>query len=196
MASSTLRTPPGVLSFPNLFKARAAAEGQDPKFSGVLIFDKAAQNTPEYKAMRLAVQAAIKEKWGDAKATDPKFIKRLRLPFRDCADKADTAGYDVEGGVFVSATSKQPPGVVDGSLYEMVESDVWPGQIARFSVRAFAYEVSGNAGVSFGLNNVQIIKKDMAPIAGKRRAEDDFDRTDPDTGGTSKPQDDDDDLPF
>lgn len=192
MPNSTLRTPLGVLSFPTFFQARAAAQGQEPKFSGVLIFDKAAQATPEYKALRAAVLEAIKEKWGDAKAADQRFVKSLRLPFRDCADKAGTAGYDVEGGIFISATSKQQPGVVDASLQEMTQGDVWPGQIARFSVRAFAYEVSGNKGVAFGLNNVQVVKKDMPPIAGKRRAEDDFDAVGAPAG--SDPADE--DLPF
>lgn len=185
-----VRTPAGVLSYPRLFTPRPRVEGGQPVYTLNLIFDQNAQATPEFQAMRKAVHDAIIEKWGQAKANDPKFIKMLMLPFRPCADKADSEGYDVEGGVFVGAWSKNPPGVVDSRLQPMVESDVWGGQIARATLRPFAWERSGKRGVSFGLNNVQILRADMPAFGGgRRKPEDDFEAV-----GSS--DDNADDVPF
>ena len=169
---SNVKTPGGMLSFPNLFKPRASVPGAEPRYSVNILFDAAAQKTPEFKALKQAIEDAIAAEWG-AKANDPAFRRKLRNPIRDASEK-DYAGYD-EGMVYISAWSKTKPGVINGRLQDMVESDVWAGQMARVSVRPFAYSQSGNTGVSLGLQNVQIIKADMPRLDGRRKAQDDFD---------------------
>ena len=51
--------------------------------------------------------------------------------------------------------------------------EVYAGAIVRASVTSFSYDVSGNKGVSFALNNVQKIR-DGERLDGRARAQDDF----------------------
>jgi hypothetical protein len=165
----SLMTPTGILSFPNLFVARAAVPGGEPRFSLNLIFNDEAIKTAEYQALRKAVAEAIDGEWGAGKASDAKFVGSLRLPFRKTSEK-EYAGYD-QGTVFVHAWTKQKPGLVDARLQDiLVPDDVWAGQLARATVRPFAYQQSGNKGVSFALENVQIVKKAMPRLDGRVEA--------------------------
>lgn len=179
--AANLETPLGILSFPNLFTARAPAPGSEPRFSINLLFDKQAQSTEKYREMRQAVARAIDEKWGAGKSKDAAFVAKLHLPFRSCEEKEYEGYKDLKDGVFINAWSTTKPGVVDADCIEItVPRDVYAGQYARATVSPFAYEVSGNKGVSFGLNNVQICR-DGKRLDGRKAATDDFGKyTDPD----------------
>jgi hypothetical protein len=97
---------------------------------------------------------------------DAAYVRTLRLPFRDAGEK-NFEGYE-PGWIFISARSKDRPGVVDGRLQDITaEADVWPGQLGRLFVSPFCYDVSGNKGISFALNHVQIVKADMPRIDGR-----------------------------
>ena len=171
---ANVRTPIGILSFPVLFTPRPRAQGGDPCFAINLLFDKVTQSTPEYAAMKKAVADCIDEKWGAGKAKDHEFVKTLRLPFRRTQEKS-YKGYDIDGGIYIAPWSNNRPGVVDAQRREItVPGDVWPGQLARATVNPFAYHNSGNKGVSFGLNNVQICRTDGERLDGRRAATDDF----------------------
>ena len=166
-ASTSQLSPIGLLSFPHLWVAKPPAPGAEPRFSLVLVFDADAQKTPEFKALRDACAAAAQAEWGSKRPNN------LRSPIRKGEEKA-YAGYGV-GKVFCSFWSKDKPGIVDNRRQEiLVPGDVFPGQLARVSYRAFAYNVSGNAGISLGLNNVQICKKDMPRLDGRKAAKDEF----------------------
>ena len=187
-------TPQGVLSYPHLFKPRPVTEGGEPRYSCNLIFDQAAQKTKEYAALRKACYQASVDFWGEAKVRDPKFAAGIRSPFRPCTDRDGTMGYDVPGGVFIGPWSKNQPGVVDPGVIEItMPTDVYAGQLARARVNAFAYEVSGNRGVSFGLQNVQITRRHMPRLDGRKPATQSFDPIDEEEAkGTAI----DDDIPF
>lgn len=160
-------TPEFRVSFPNVFKAKAF-EDQEPKFSVVMLFDKKkADLTPLKKAVAYAAQ----EKWGADKA---KWPKNLRMPFRDGEEKSDMDGY--AGHTFVSASSKQAPGVVDQQRNIITEADqsFYAGCYARATLIAFAYDKAGNRGVSFSLQNLQKLR-DGQPFSGRKKAEDEFD---------------------
>lgn len=183
---SSVRTPTGVLSFPQLFVAKPQVAGGDPRFSLNLILDKAAQATPEYQALRKIVAETIDEKWGTGKSQDKEWMKKtkLRLPFRKTSDR-DYTGYDIEDGIFISPWSKNKPGLVDARRQDiLVPGDVWSGQLVRVTVHAFAYAQQGNSGVGFNLNNVQVVKADMPRLDGRKAAKDEFD----DVGGTADPE--------
>ena len=163
-------TPKARLSFPNLFRAKAAAEGQDPKFSCTLLFSPEAQATPEFAAMKKAAQDAVVAKFG------AKVPSNLRNPFRDAGEKSDKAGYE-PGWVFINLSSKDRPGVVQNTPNGMErvidEGDVYPGCYVVVSVSPYAYDQSGNRGVSFGLNNVLKVA-DGEPLGGRSTPEADF----------------------
>lgn len=177
-------TPVGMLSFPAIFEAKKPADNAEPRFSIVLIFDEQAQKTPEYLELRKAAAACAKAEWGDKRPNN------LKSPFRDGEEKTFT-GYG-PGKTFITAWSKTKPGVVDGSLHEIhAPSDVWAGQLVRATVSPFAYSKNGNNGVSFGLNNIQVVKKDMPRLDGRNAAYKDFDAVD-DGNDTAS----DDNIPF
>ncbi|MEO5346869.1 MAG: DUF2815 family protein [Magnetococcus sp. YQC-9] len=161
MAENVL-TPEFRVSFPNLFKARKANEQAEAKYSVSMLFPKNA----DLSALKKAAEAAVKEKWGD------KIPKKLKKPFLDQGDY-DLEGYE-PGCVLIRASSQHKPGVVDKNVQAIVdESEIYPGCYARATVRAFTYDVNGNAGVSFGLQNFQKLR-DGEPIGGRTKPEDDF----------------------
>ena len=191
---SSIRTPIGVLSFPVLFSPRPRAPGGDPVYQVSLLFDQTAQRDPAYNDLRTAVMEAIDEEWGQGKSRDKAFIQGIRLPFRKCSEKS-YAGYDIPGGMYISPWSKSRPGLVDARRVEItVPEDIWAGQMARATVAPFTYNTSGNKGVSFALNNVQICRTDGKRIDGRKAATDDF--PDYDGPGTPAMADADDDPPF
>jgi len=172
MASKAVLSPIGTLCFPALFEPKSPTAGAPPRFSCILVFDEKALNTPQYQDLRKAVQAAAADKFGAQKAADASFMRSLRLPFRATAEK-NYEGFE-QGEVFISPWSRgdgQRPGIVDVAGQDiLVPGDVFAGQLARATVTAFAYDNSGNRGVSFGLEHLQIVKADMKRIDGRRAA--------------------------
>lgn len=159
-------TPEARLSYPNLFKPKAFQDGQEPKYSLVLLFS----DKTKLRALRDAVDQACADKWGPKE----KWPKNLRSPFRDGNEKADSPGY--ENTIFISASSKQPPGVVNQKVEYITESsnEIYAGCFVRATVNAYAYDTMGNRGVAFGLQNVQKTR-DGQPFSGRKKAEHDFD---------------------
>jgi hypothetical protein len=159
-------TPKGRASFPHLFEAHAMKEDQEAKFTLTLLFPK---NTDLKELKRAAKNAAI-EKWG---VDEKKWPKNMKWPFRDGDEKEDLEGY--AGNIFVYASSKKRPGCVDNGLNPiMTDEQFYAGCYARATLIAFAYDVSGNKGVSFSLQNVQKLGEGKS-FGGRRKAEDDFD---------------------
>lgn len=169
-------TPEFRVSFPAVFKPKRQKGDatSEPKYGLTMLFPKGA----DLSKLKAAAQEVVKEKWGD------KPPKNLRSPFRDQGEK-EYEGYE-EGAVFVSASSKQKPGLVDRQRQDIIdETEFYPGCYARATVRAFAYDNNGNKGVAFGLNNVQKLR-DGDPLGGRTRAQDDFaDDLPPDEGADS-----------
>lgn len=192
---SELITPVGVLSFPHLFEARPPVRGAEPRFSCTFIFDAAAQATPEYAALKKAAHEVAIAEFGEAKLKDANFMRKFRSPFRDASEKS-YAGYD-EGSVFISPWTKKRPDVVDARLQDItVPDDVWAGQMARGSVKPFAYSEGGNYGVSFGLNNVQITKRKMPRMDGRKAGNKTFGAIEDESVGTVGQSSNDDEIPF
>lgn len=158
-------TPEFRVSYPNVFKPKAFKD-QDAKYSLVMVFDEGVDLTK----MKVAVRNAIVEKLGEDKATWP---KKLRLPFRDGAEREDTEGYG-PGKIFVSASSKTQPGLVNKNLERIInEADFYAGCRGHAELIAFYYDVNGNKGVSFSLQNLQKSAEDK-PFSGRKKAEEVF----------------------
>lgn len=159
------------VSFPAVFAPRKAnpQDTEDKaKYSIQMLFTK----TDDLTAMRAACRAAATEKWGPQDKW-PKPKGGLQLPFRDGTEK-DFDGYG-PGVIFVNASSKQKPGLVDENVQPIITADeFYGGCYARATVNAFAWEYMGKAGVSFGLRNIQKVK-DGEPFGGRSKPENDFD---------------------
>src|SRR4051812_46036105 len=162
MAKSLL-TPPGIMCFPNLFEARSAVPGQEPRYNFLLLLDEKAQKMPEFKALQDEILVAANEKFPGGKLPS-----NLRMPIRKAEEKSEYEGFTA-GKVFISPWTKQKPGLVDGQNNEIhVKDDIWPGQLVRAYIRPFGYDQSGNKGVGLMLEHVQVVKKNMPRIDGRK----------------------------
>jgi len=157
-------TPEFRVSFPAVFQSRAF-EGQEPKYSVSMLFDK---KTDISELKQLAAKA-LKEKWPN----DAERPKGLRNPFRD-GDVEHPDKKEYAGKLFVNAKSKMRPGVVDQNLQKIIsEDDFYAGCYARATVTCYAYDRAGNRGVAFGLQNLQKVR-DGERFSGRVDAENDF----------------------
>jgi hypothetical protein len=171
---TALVTPYATISFPTLFTPKARSENGDPVFSCSLLFGVSEQKSKEYKAMQNACIEAARAKFGQ----DVK-MNTVAMPFRDASEK-DYVGYD-DGVMYINPWSKQKPGVVDARLQDVLDpSQVYAGQVVRAQVTPFAWTNSGKKGVSFGLNNIQIVKSDAPRIDGRVAASKAFDAVEED----------------
>jgi hypothetical protein len=177
-------TPEFRVSFPQVFEAKSF-EGAPPKFSVVMLFSK----KTDLKLLKKCVINAATEKWGPKE----EWPEGLRLPFKDGDKKKDRQGY--EGTIYVSATSKQRPGLVDQNLSPIAEGDgtFYAGCFARAELLAFAYDTAGNKGVSFGLQNIQKTR-DGESLSGRKKAEDVFEAIDDGSDDKANYEEDADDI--
>lgn len=167
-------TPKFRVSYPHLFEAHAFKD-QEAKYSLTMLFDRAT----DLKELKRAVHNAIAEKYGPDKSDWPE----LRLPFRNGDKKKDQEGY--EGKIFVRATSKKKPGVIDQKKNRIEDEEgLYAGCYARATLIAFCYENSGNEGVSFALQNVQKVGDGKA-FSGRKAAEDEFDEVEDESDSES-----------
>ena len=165
-------TPKGRLSYPHLFEPQIPPGAAEPVYSCALVFE----DGTDLRELEQIAEQVGREKWGDKYAALAKAGK-IRSPFRT---DGEPKGYP-EGSIFINVKSKQAPGIVsifpgaDGKPQKIEDpSDVYAGCYARASVRAYAYDVSGNKGVSFALNNLQKMA-DGERMDGRSKAEDEFD---------------------
>jgi len=179
--SNTVVTPVARLSFPVLFKPRKVnPDDAQAKYSATLLFDKAAQKSPEFEKLKDAVEAVIEERWGSDRP------KKLKLPFLTVDDFDNVPdGYESDH-VIVRTNTVQAPGVIDRDKQPVLsEEDVYAGCYVRAAVHAFSWEHrTGGKGVSIGLDHVQFVK-DGERFGKRSKPQDVFDEL---------PEEDDDDL--
>lgn len=164
-----LLTPRFRMSFPQLFTPKAFGD-QEPTYGVTCLFEPGADLTNLQKA---AGHAAI-EKWGDKAVADFRAGK-IRSPFRQQSEKDHLEGYE-EGGIFIIARTKTKPGVVGPNVQPVTDPEsAYPGRWARASLSVFAWShPQGGRGVSFGLNNIQLLDDAPAFGAGRSKPSDDF----------------------
>lgn len=191
MATDSIITVPFRLAFPEVFTPKAGVEGGKEKYSISMLFPKdGSALIPSMPGngvleLRKLAFAAIKEKWGEDKAKWPANIKALDLktyisptgkdgwPLRD-GDLVEWDGF--AGQIFARASSQFAPGMVNAKLQPIIDKDaVYGGLICRAQVNAYAYDSNGNKGVTFGLNNLQILKDDGTVFGSREDATKVFD---------------------
>jgi Protein of unknown function (DUF2815) len=166
-AALTVKTPVATAAYAFVFEARPSLNpGGEPQFSIMLIFPK----STDLSQLKAAAHAAVAKKWGDKPPKD------LRSPFRD-GDVEREGSPEFTNSYFVTAKSKQRPGIVDNNP-NGVQSITDPMQFysgckCRASLYAFAYDVSGSRGVSFLLNSLQKLG-DGERRSGRKPAEVEF----------------------
>jgi hypothetical protein len=165
-------TPEAIISYPNIFEAKANLSGA-LKFSCSLLIDKS--DTNGVKQLQDAVaKATIKGKEGLWKGKVPAFRYE---PIRD-GDKELASGEKTDpiykNKIFINCTSDEAPGVVDAKGKPLMDQrKLYPGCIVRVDCNAYPYAHKGNSGVGWGLNNVMVVR-DGARLDGRVNAEDAF----------------------
>jgi hypothetical protein len=157
-------TPKCRMSFPVLFEPQPPPnQPAGKKRYGVALLIPAGC---DLTLLKQQAAAAAKEQWGE------KIPANLKSPFLD-AGKYQYNGYE-EGWTLLRPTTINKPGLVNAKGENISdESEVYPGRWCVASLRAYAYDVSGNRGVSFGLQNIQLLDHDE-PLGGRARAEEEF----------------------
>lgn len=159
------------LSYCHLFEPFASFEGQDPKYSVVILVPKTDKAT--INKIKAAQQAALE--LGKSTKFGGSIPKNWKNTFRDGDEEADLdKNPEYAGHYFMTISNKTRPGIVDQQVQPILDqSEVYSGCYARVSMNAFAFSASGNKGVSFGLNHVQKVA-DGEPFGSVTKAEDDF----------------------
>lgn len=170
----SITTPKFRVSYPALAEPKGF-EGQEPKFSVVMLFDKKTTNLDELKKI---MQEAAEEKWPDAKK---RATLKLHNPLRDGdAEKPDVDGYAGCWFVTAKASPKQMPFVpcVDRNKIalskDQIKFDIYAGCYCRARIHAYAFDTAGNRGVSISLEGVQKMG-DGDSLTGRVNVENAFD---------------------
>jgi len=155
------------LLYPSIYKA-TGFQGNKEKFSILILIDKIDNKTLE--SIENAVKAAneeAKEKYGKAVT--------FKSPLRDGdLEKPDNELY--KGKLFLSAKSDRKPMVLDRNKVPMLEDDgsIYSGVWGQIVGNMYPYNVSGNKGISAGLQAVRKVA-DGERVGGKSFSVSDFD---------------------
>ena len=169
--SRTIVTPEFRLAFPEVFVPKAAPNSTREVYSINMLFDK----TADLKNLRLLLRDAIIAKWGEDQSKWPAVLGKAKLatavgikgwPIRD-GDEVTWPGYP--GNLFARASTTFQPQVIDRAKNEILDKNaIFGGLLCRAAVNAFAYDNSGNKGVSLGLSILQVLKDDGTRYGGGR----------------------------
>jgi len=182
MANVTKNTPvtkviiPCRISFANIFEPKAI-NGGDEKYSVSCVIPKSDKAT--LMKIHKAVEAAKED--GKVRKWNGKIPPNLKLPLRDGdIDRPDDETY--QDCMFVNATSKDAPGIVDRRVQPVTDPMmVYSGCYCNVSVNFYAFNANGNRGVAAGLSNIQFVR-DGDRLSGRVSAEAEFDALEEEEG--------------
>jgi Protein of unknown function (DUF2815) len=140
------------LSYAFLFEARAPRENPEgeKKFSTSILIPKTDKET--LTKIKAAQEAAIAAKWPGKRPA--KIAMTLHDGDGVKEKTGEPYGPECKGHYVMAVSSKMRPGIVDTDMNKIIDSsEISSGDYARVSINAYAYDVSGNRGVSFGLGN-------------------------------------------
>lgn len=153
------------LSFPDIWKAKAAQEGAEPKFSAAFLIDKKAQ-AGQIKAIRDAIIALAVAAWPGT-AEDPQSrVKELRKaktkPLRFCLHEGTEKTYEGynETIMFVSASSNNRPTIVNKDRTALVPEDGKPyaGCYVDAILELWVQDNKWGQGINADLRGIQFVK--------------------------------------
>ncbi len=184
-----IRTVPGRMSHPNILKPRTEKDEETglekTQYQIALLLPPGTDKAP----FMAALKAAMVAKFGPDTSTWPKLKRKPADVIKDFAEYNSERDKPLPGDwtgwlmVRANADVKHPPNVVgptkgaDGKFPKITdEREVYGGRWARATLDAFFYDSKkGGKGVTFGLNNVQLLKHDTNFGGAVTAAEDDFD---------------------
>ena len=167
------------LSYANLFKARKSSK-TDP--SAKMVYGTALlipKNHPQMKELNDAVQEIGNEKFG--KKWAGMFEEKNPVKDGDAKKYADDPAY--HGMWVIGANSERKPQIVDRKLEAITsEDEIYSGCWVNATFNVYAFEGDANKGVTFGLNNIQLVKTGER-LGGVAGADEDFEELDDEEEG-------------
>ena len=151
-------------SYFSALQARKNEMNGKDEFSTQILIPKA--DTATLSAMKAAAKEALQAKFGDKV---PKNVRNL-LGAAATETKTDGSplGREYAGHFFCNVKSTSKPGAIDAHGNDLIGSDdIVSGDYIRASLNAYAYSQAGNNGVSFGLNNILLVRKGE-PLGGAK----------------------------
>lgn len=157
------------VAYPHLFEPYAYQNGPNKKYELTIMIPKS--DTATMEEIKRALAAARTKKWpGEAP-------KGLLSPVKD-GDEMSTEGFNDHWIIRAKSTPREGgggrPGVVLPNLKPATVDDIQSGDFCNVDINAYAYDTSGNKGLSFALNNVQLAQKGDRIGSGKARPENVF----------------------
>ena len=155
-------------SYVYVFQPRTSQLSGKEEYSITLLIPKTDRET--MGRMKSAMDTAKEAKWHGKEPPG------MQLPIHDGdRDKPNGGSYGDEcrGHWVLNVKTKDRPGVVDANNNKILDpTEFVSGDYCRVSLNAFAYD-NARKGLSFGLNNIQVIAKGE-PLSSRSRPEDDF----------------------
>lgn len=162
------------LAFPALWEPKAVNAGDKPSYSAAFLMPPDHPAVPEIEK---AMKQAAKDKWGDKwEAVFTSLVKGLKVCLHDGDAKAEYDGF--RGHMYVSASSKSTPLVIDRNRNQLNERDGRPyaGCYVNVSLEIWAQDNNYGKRINAMLKGVQFVRDGDAFTGGGAPASpDDFD---------------------
>lgn len=156
------------LSYVNVWEPKKAPGSTEAKYSVCIMIPK------KNKALLAKINEAIDAAKIDGKENKwkGKIPANLKLPLRDGDEERD--GEEFNDMMFINASGKRKPGIIDASGNEIIERDeFYSGVYAKAAINFYAFSTNGSNGVACGLNNL-MKTKDGENLSGGSSAQEDF----------------------
>ena len=145
-------------SYCNLFQPKAPYNNPqgEPKYSCTILVPKTntAAKAVIDQAVAAAIEAGVSAKWSGVRPPQP----AICVHDGDGPRPSDGSAFGEEcrGCWVFTASSKQPPFVVDAQVQPIIDpTQVYSGMWGNVNVNFFAYNSAGKKGIGCGLNGVQ-----------------------------------------
>jgi hypothetical protein len=155
------------LSYVHLFTPYASQQGGEAKYSTTILLPKTDIATKQSidAAMNAAIKEGIASKWNGVRPPV------LAIPVYDGDGVRPSDGMpfgeECKGHFVFTASSKQPPEIVDLARQRILnKTEIYSGIYARVSVRFFPYASNGKKGIGCVLGPVQKLE-DGEPLGGR-----------------------------
>ena len=143
------------LSFVNIHKPRKNDRDEDV-YSVTAIVPKS--DTATMTAIRNAIAAAARKKFPGKPDTFYKALKHVVYDGDGVRPNGEEFGPECKGCWVFTASTSDRPGCVDENLQPLMEP-IKSGDYGRVQVNAYGFDTAGNRGVTFGLQNVQLLER-------------------------------------
>ena len=147
----------------------------EPKYSVTILIPKTntAAKTAIDQAIAQAIEAGVASKWNGIRPPVP----AVPIHDGDGVRPSDGSPYGAEckGCWVMTASSKNPPFVVDGQVQNIIDpTQVYSGMWGNVSVNFFAYNSAGKKGIGCGLNGVQKVRDGESLVDSRITAQEAF----------------------